>query len=336
LILNEPVLLAAKNEIHNEKDSLIKTMTNHFQPVFTSPYLATNIYVNQADCIGGANLGPGDEIGIFDGNYCVGASGLSGPINPGSPLALIASTDDPTTQGIDGFIQGHSISYKFWISSSSMEVSNYTANYSMGSGTFTSQGTALVSFTNITPVELTSFTANVQDNKIILRWETATEVNNYGFELERNVAGGENWKKLGFISGNGSSSSPKQYEYLDKNPAGGKKFIYRLKQMDMDGQFRYSNEIEVEIMPTKFELFQNYPNPFNPVTNIKFSLPQAERVKISIYNSLGEEVLLLVDKDYEAGFYSIELNASNLSSGIYVYRLETTNLIDSKKFLLLK
>jgi predicted nucleotidyltransferase len=336
LTLDEPIVLSAKKESLNEKNSMVKTITNHFQPVFTSPYLAINIYVDQADLIGSAELGLGDEIGIFDGNYCVGASALSTIISPTSPLAIIASTDDPTTQVTDGFIQGHSISYKFWISSAAMEVSEYTEIYSMGNGTFASQGSALVSFTNITPVELTSFTANVQDNKVKLNWETATEINNYGFEIERNITGSENWKKLGFITGNGNSTSPKQYEFLDKNPAGGTKFIYRLKQIDMDGQFKYSNEIEVEIMPTQFELFQNYPNPFNPITNIKFSLPHTERVKISIYNSLGEEVLLLVNKDYEAGFYNIELNASNLSSGIYVYRMETANFVDSKKLLLLK
>ena len=119
----------------------------------------------------------------------------------------------------------------------------------------------------ILPVELTSFTACVIGNAVKLSWETETEVNNYGFEVERSKkfdARSETWEKIGFVNGNGNSNSPKSYFYEDKNVTAGK-YSYRLKQIDNDGQFEYSKTIEVNItLPAKFELSQNYPNPFNP------------------------------------------------------------------------
>ena len=138
--------------------------------------------------------------------------------------------------------------------------------------------------------------------------------------MERRISGKEVWEKVGFVEGNGNSNSPKNYEFID-NPVRGSKFEYRLKQIDINGNFDYSNSVEADITPKKYGLSQNYPNPFNPYTNIKFALPQAEKVKIYIYNSLGEKVLLLVDKEYEAGLYNIELNASGFASGIYFYSI---------------
>ncbi|MDZ7623648.1 MAG: hypothetical protein U5J96_04260 [Ignavibacteriaceae bacterium] len=113
------------------------------------------------------------------------------------------------------------------------------------------------------PVELSSFTAVFSDGTVQLKWITETEVNNYGFDIERKVEKQE-WTQIGFLAGYGNSNSPKTYSFTDNNLIGGSKFQYRLKQIDTDGQYKYSETIEVEISPGNFTLYQNYPNPFNP------------------------------------------------------------------------
>lgn len=306
---------------------------NHFQTVWASPYLPMNIYVTGGLLAGGGSLGVGDEIGVFDGSVCVGAVLLTGPINP--YVSIIASTDDPITPTIDGFVAGHTISYKFWISSTSIEFDQYIPDYTIGNGTFVSQGTVVVSFTNIFPVELTSFEATIKENEIELRWETITEVNNYGFNVERRIDEGE-WNSIGFVEGNGNSNSPKHYTFVDKNPFGGSVFAFRLKQIDTDGAYEYSTEVEVELLPRKYELYQNYPNPFNPVTNIKFSLPVQIQLMIKLYNMLGEQVATIAEGTYPSGYHMVTFNANNLPSGTYIYRLESSKYVQVKKMLLLK
>lgn len=188
------------------------------------------------------------------------------------------------------------------------------------------------------PVELSSFSAVVLDNRVRLNWRTETEVNNYGFEVQRSMSDvqGQDWVVLGFVEGYGNSNSPKEYSFIDENVSGGK-FSYRLKQIDTDGNFEYSKVIEVEFgSPTKFELSQNYPNPFNPTTTIRFSLPQSGNVKLTIYNILGEQVAELINGFKEAGNYTINFNAENLNSGMYLYRIEAIGFVQSKKMTLIK
>ena len=190
------------------------------------------------------------------------------------------------------------------------------------------------------PVELSTFTAKQDGEKVMLSWQTKTEVNNYGFEVERSLTstkGGENsWKKLGFVEGNGNSNSPKDYSFVDKSPAGGSKFQYRLRQIDMDGKIEYSNVVEIEVKPMKFELYQNYPNPFNPSTTISFAVPKSGNVTLKIYNTLGEEVATLADGYMEAGIHTMNFNADQLSSGLYIYRLNSKEATFTKKMLFLK
>jgi hypothetical protein len=186
------------------------------------------------------------------------------------------------------------------------------------------------------PVELTSFTASVNQNAVNLNWQTKTEVNNYGFNVERRINEGE-WNTLGFVEGKGNSNSPKEYSYSDKDLfAGGSNFKYRLKQIDTDGSFEYSDVVEVEVIPTKFELSQNYPNPFNPSTTIQFSLPKATQIKISLYNMIGEQVATLAEGMYETGNHKVTFNASNLPSGAYIYRIESSEFVQVRKMILLK
>jgi hypothetical protein len=193
------------------------------------------------------------------------------------------------------------------------------------------------------PVKLSSFTVSVMDYIVKLNWRTETEVNNYGFEVERTAPlnspkerkTGE-WEKIGFIKGHGNSNSPREYSFTDENVTSGK-YAYRLKQIDNDGSVDYSNEVEVIIsIPTNTELAQNYQNPFNPATKIKYSISKAGYVKINIYNIVGEQVALLVNENMSPGNFEVEFDGSNLPSGVYFYKLETTKFVDVKKMILLK
>jgi photosystem II stability/assembly factor-like uncharacterized protein len=338
LTLDEPIAAPSPgfaitdNKRKQTDNNLYKPTANHFQPVYNSPYLPMNIYIMGADLEGGGSLGAGDEIGIFDGSYCVGAIVLTGPINP--VVSPIASTDDPGEPGVDGFTTGHTISYKFWLSSISTEITDYTPNYSVGDGTFASQGTAVLSFTHILPVELTSFTAEINKNEVNLKWQTVTEVNNYGFEVERKTE--DTWQKLGFVQGNGNSNSQKEYSYSDNNLVGGSKFQYRLKQIDNDGKFEYSEIVEVEVIPTKFALYQNYPNPFNSRTTFRYSIPNETKIIIKVYDILGKEIESFVNEERPIGTYELNWNAANLPSGIYFYMLQAGSFVDTRKMILLK
>jgi len=184
---------------------------------------------------------------------------------------------------------------------------------------------------DVVPVELTSFTADVSQGQVLLNWSTATELNNLGFEIQRSVAGNE-FVTVGFVNGHGSTTEAKTYSYIDNNLSSGN-YNYRLKQIDYDGSFSYSNEVSVEVTtPLQFELGQNYPNPFNPSTNIKFSLAVDSKVSLKIFNILGQEVATLLNANIAAGINSINFDASKLNSGVYLYRLEATG-IDGSNFI---
>jgi hypothetical protein len=186
------------------------------------------------------------------------------------------------------------------------------------------------------PVELTSFTASVTKNSVRLAWNTATEINNYGFEIQRS-ADKEVWSNVGFISGNGTTNSPKDYSFVDNKLSNSGSYYYRLKQVDNDGSYEFSKTIEVVLgTPTAYELDQNYPNPFNPSTLISFTLPEAGITNLVIFNSLGQEIATLVNGQLEAGTHQYNFDAKNLTSGIYFYKLESENFVQVRKMMLLK
>lgn len=182
--------------------------------------------------------------------------------------------------------------------------------------------------TNPLPVELTSFTGKIIGKKILLNWQTATEVNNYGFEIERS-SGNEIWGKIGFVNGNGNSNSPKDYSFMDDPPLDGVDIKYRLKQIDNDGQFEYSDIITLNFSITTFELYQNYPNPFNPSTTVSWHSPIEGNVNIKIYDVLGNLVCELINEHKSAGKNQIEFNAisqeKNIASGVYIYQIEISS-----------
>ncbi|NOX17789.1 MAG: multicopper oxidase domain-containing protein [Chlorobi bacterium] len=185
------------------------------------------------------------------------------------------------------------------------------------------------------PVEFTSFYSTVDEGYVKLFWETATESNNKGFSIERSQNEND-WNEIGFVNGNGTTLEPKRYSFIDNSPVSGA-VSYRLKQIDFDGRFEYSDIIEVETsVPNKFSLSQNYPNPFNPSTVIDYSIAKAGNVSILVYNSLGETVLELVNEFLDAGGYSVAVNGAQLSSGVYYYRLQTDGFSSIKKMILLK
>ncbi|GAB4300691.1 MAG: hypothetical protein Kow0098_28310 [Ignavibacteriaceae bacterium] len=171
------------------------------------------------------------------------------------------------------------------------------------------------------PVELTSFSASVNEGKILLNWSTATELNNSGFEIQRSLDN-YTFEKIDFVPGFGTSTEQHNYSYVVEDISAGKQY-FRLKQIDFDGTFEYSKTIEVEFeLPQRYSLQQNFPNPFNPSTTISFTLPTDAKVKLSIMNLLGEELTQLVNSTLTAGIHQYNFNAEGLSSGIYFYRLE--------------
>ena len=191
------------------------------------------------------------------------------------------------------------------------------------------------------PVELISFSANNIGSDVILNWQTATEINNSGFEMQRSqmskVKSQTDWNVIGFVPGFGTSTELKSYSFVDKNLLAGT-YQYRLKQIDFDGSFEYSNNIEAEInSPSIFSLEQNYPNPFNPSTIISWQLPVGGLVQLKIFNSLGEEIETLVDEFQEAGTHSkLYIVNSTLSSGVYYYQLRAGEYSSVKKLILMR
>jgi len=185
------------------------------------------------------------------------------------------------------------------------------------------------------PVELISFSATTDNKNVNLNWATATEINNSGFEIERRYDKTD-WLKIGFVPGHGTTTEKQNYSYIDQNVNAGI-YSYRLKQVDFDGTFEYSNEILVNVTaPLEFTLDQNFPNPFNPSTTINYSIPNSSFVQLIVYNSIGQEIAILVNEIIEGGNHSVDFDASSLPSGIYLYKLQVGSFVETKKMILMK
>lgn len=190
-------------------------------------------------------------------------------------------------------------------------------------------------FPGIIPVELVSFNVALEQNKVVLNWQTATELNSSHFEVERKSEGSD-WNSIGRVKAAGNSTSKIDYRFVDANLIGNQ-LSYRLKLVDLDGSYTYSQEVEINSsLPTSFSLSQNYPNPFNPTTKINYTVPFDSKVTISIYSITGELVMDLVNDFVSAGSYSVDFNGSNLASGMYIYKMTAGNFTQTNKMMLMK
>ncbi len=227
---------------------------------------------------------------------------------------------------------------------SSTTTGTMNRHYHMDNGTgctLTSTNTAatrpniMMTFLLVVPVEFSSFNAVSENGNVRLNWSTATEKNNAGFEVERKDEDGT-FIKIGQVAGSGTSTETHNYNFIDRNIKVGS-YTYRIKQIDYDGKFSYSGEVQVDVQkPGYYSLEQNYPNPFNPSTKINYAIPVAGKVTLKIYDILGNEISTLVNEQKEAGIHSIVLNANSLSSGVYFYELKAGNFVKRMKMLLTK
>ena len=212
-------------------------------------------------------------------------------------------------------------------------------SYEMLAGTRDGKVVCFSGGTVAVPVELTSFSGYAANAKVFLNWSTATETNNSGFEIERKSS--NQWERIGFVPGSGTTTELRSYSYIDENVLAGK-YSYRLRQIDFNGAFEYSDVVEIEVnTPNKYSLEQNYPNPFNPVTTISYSIKEKGLVTLKVFDILGKEVATLVNEDQIAGTYKItfeihSVEVRNLASGIYFYTLKAADFVSTKKMILLK
>ena len=198
--------------------------------------------------------------------------------------------------------------------------------------------------TVVIPVELNSFTSNVVDGKVNLSWQTSSELNNQGFEIQRSLTPTPslregalgNWRTIGFINGKGTSTESTDYNFIDE-PLESGLYSYRLKQIDYNGDFKYSDEVDVNfIFADDFRLSQNYPNPFNPTTTIEYQLPKSSFVTIKVYDALGKEVVTLVNEEKPAGIHEVNFEPKDLTSGLYLYKISSGSFEQTRKMILLK
>jgi hypothetical protein len=180
------------------------------------------------------------------------------------------------------------------------------------------------------PVELSSFTANVINNKVHLEWSTSTETNNLGFDIEHSYDNNQ-FVRLDFVSGSGTTTENKSYSYTVDKMFNSKSY-FRLKQIDYDGTFKIYDAVEVDaLLPNLYDMTQNFPNPFNPSTTISFSLPVDANIKITVFNSLGEKIHEITEASFSSGIHNVSFNADEFSSGIYYYKMQA-NGIDGTTF----
>lgn len=225
----------------------------------------------------------------------------------------------------------------YYISAASVSGKTFVKPITSPSGSY--------SFTvdTVVPVELLNFNASVNSNSVILNWETSSEINNSGFAVERRSEQNNetNWSEVGFINGKGNSANTNRYSFSDEELTPGK-YFYRLKQIDFNGTFEYSSEVEADVnSPMIFALEQNYPNPFNPATKIKYTVGDGYKtssiyVTLQVYDVLGTEIVTLVNEEKAPGIYTIDFDAKSLSSGVYYFTLRAGDFYSTKKMILIK
>jgi len=187
------------------------------------------------------------------------------------------------------------------------------------------------------PIQLSSLKASAASRGCVqLEWTTLSEINNYGFYVQRRTPGESAFSTLpgSFESGHGTTSHPQEYSYSDTSVGAGEWF-YRLRQIDLDGAVHYSDALQVDIaadadrrLPGSYSLDQNFPNPFNPATRINYQVPTPSHIVLRVVDILGREVALLVNGLEDPGNKSVQFDASRLASGMYFCRLHATPVGD--------
>jgi beta-lactamase superfamily II metal-dependent hydrolase len=282
---------------------------------------------------------------LLDGSTCVTA-----------PPTLVLQTEEGKPTGSSTSFAGYCVGD---IRITTDGVSTFTVsadgNVTEGPDERTAAGLPrTISLDNATlPIQLASFSASVvRNNDVEVSWHTVSETNNYGFEVERrrgqrSEVGGQRsevsnqtseWVKVGFVEGHGTTLEPQSYSYVDRAVPFGK-YFYRIKQIDLDGKSETFREMEVNVgvSPDKVVLAQNYPNPFNPSTVIEFVVPKTGLASLKVYNVLGQEVRTLFEGVAEAGkIHAARFDATNLASGIYFYRLRSSEKVETKRMMVLK
>jgi endonuclease I len=186
------------------------------------------------------------------------------------------------------------------------------------------------------PVTFTSMSVQYIDGYALLSWQTASEQNNLGYEILRSINIDEDdWITAGFVPGSGTSNTTKYYSFADDQISLSGNYLYKLKQIDLDGSFTYSEVLTLNVAkPDETILYQNKPNPFNPSTKIEFKIQSAQKVILDVFDLKGERIVTLVNKDLQPGSYKFFFNGSELASGIYFYRLITDKIIVKKMNLI--
>lgn len=195
------------------------------------------------------------------------------------------------------------------------------------------------------PVELVYFYAEVYPDSVLLKFGTATEVSNYGFEIQR-AQNNFDFVVIGFVDGNGNSNSPKDYTFADSLVERSGIVYYRLKQIDFNGTFDYSDTISVNFIsniqlenssiPSNFEISENYPNPFNSTTKFEFKIQRLSYISLELFDINGCKIKTLLEGELFPGTYSYQLDMDNFSSGMYLVKFYSKNYSSIKKILLLK
>jgi hypothetical protein len=290
-------------------------------------------------------------VGIENGN---GTDGLQIAYNAtyvqnDLAVKISAEPDWLVTNNFEGTVyNGNSFAVVLDFLTTGLELGQYSMDVVISSNDPVNQQVTVpvVMHLDVTPVELTSFTAENNSGNVLLKWNTATETNNKGFEVERHAdskqSAAGNWAKIGFVNGNGTTTDPKLYSFKDENPENGN-IQYRLKQIDLDGSVQYYDKIEIEVsnIPVEFALSQNYPNPFNPTTTIRYDIPDQSEVTLNIYDGLGRLVKSLVNEVKEPGKFTVIWNGRNnengiVASGFYICKIKAGSFTSIKKMLLLK
>ena len=339
-----------------EINSGLPTDPTDINPVRTMSISADNpniviagLFLNSADLLGGLYVST-DAGASWARKWDCGAPQTQGlllrscAIKPGDPLSFYVGLDISTVTDIG--VWGTTDGGDTWASFNGGTMLNTyqiralkfkgTLQSTLYAGCASTTGAGVYEYTfEPIPVEITAFTANVNGNNILLNWTTATETNNAGFSVERKGIEG-NWTTLGFVNGHGNSTEINNYIFTDRDVPYGN-YTYRLKQTNYDGTYKYSAEVNAEVLPvTTFSLMQNYPNPFNPSTSIKYSLPSEEFVTLKVFDILGREVTTLVNQKQGIGEHTINFDASRFNSGVYFYSIRAGKFTDTKKMLLTK